>query len=51
MIHLPGPMLTVLAVVFVIVVVAAVAIAVLPSRGDPSESHGGGQSDHGDRQT
>ena len=45
MIHLPGPLLTVLAVVFVVVVVAAVAVAVLPSKGDRSEAHGGRPDD------
>ena len=35
--HLPGPLLTVMAVVLIVVVVAAVAVAVIPDRSDPSE--------------
>ena len=35
--HLPGPLLTVMAVVLIVVVVAAVAIAVMPDKPDPSD--------------
>ncbi len=35
--HLPGPLFTVMAVVLIVVVVAAVAIAVLPDRSDPPD--------------
>ena len=48
MIHLPGPLLTVLAVVLVVVVVSAVAIAVLPSKTDRM---GGGPADDRDPTT